>query len=373
MRIGIDCRLSGQRHAGIGRYIENLVVNLIDLSSKNSIKNKWILFFYNKSQAEEVLKNHFKSEKIEIVFAPIKHYSLAEQLLLPVVLISQKLDLLHVPHFNAPIFYPGKMVCTIHDLLWHEQKGLEVTTLNKWVYWIKYLGYKITTFLTVKKSKLVFVPSETIKKTLEKHYSFAHKKTQVIQEGVADYFKNYYEEISNSKILVYTGSLYPHKNIKIVFEALKLLPDHQLTIVGARNIFQNQTQKMAKEFGVENQVKFLGHVSDEKLIEIYHDSLALIQPSLSEGFGLTGIEAMASGLPVIASKIEIFKEIYQNGAIYFNPYSKEELVSAINFLKDKKNVKKLKEDGLKISQKYDWIKMASFTFEYYQKALNETK
>ena len=128
--IGIDCRLAGLKHAGIGRYVANLVSRLPKLDSQIN----WVLFFSDSEQAQEVLPNNQDIPLIKIIFAPIKHYSLAEQVQLPTIFNQEKLDLLHVPHFNVPWFYKGKTVITIHDLLWHEYRGLNATTLSPWKY-----------------------------------------------------------------------------------------------------------------------------------------------------------------------------------------------------------------------------------------------
>ncbi|PIR62307.1 MAG: hypothetical protein COU65_04145, partial [Candidatus Pacebacteria bacterium CG10_big_fil_rev_8_21_14_0_10_42_12] len=133
-RIGIDCRLSGVRNAGIGRYVSNLVHELLPLSKSEVTL---VLFFYDEVQQAEVLGRDVP-ENCEVVLAPVQHYSFSEQLRLPTIFRKAKIDLLHVPHFNVPLFYQGKYVVTIHDLLWHERKGRAVTTLAPTVYWLKY-------------------------------------------------------------------------------------------------------------------------------------------------------------------------------------------------------------------------------------------
>ena len=84
LRIGIDCRLSGKQHAGIGRYIENLVQRLpVDQHIE------WILFFHDQKQADEVLQSFSHSTIRPLVkLIPVKHYSLAEQLKLPQVFFA---------------------------------------------------------------------------------------------------------------------------------------------------------------------------------------------------------------------------------------------------------------------------------------------
>lgn len=356
-RIGIDCRLAGNEHAGIGRYTQNLVQRLV--------KNQdftWVTFFYSHQQAQEVLGEN--PHNVKIVLLPVKHYSLKEQLLLPIAFNQEKLDLLHVPHFNIPIFYRGDIVVTIHDLLWHEQRGSHVTTLPAWQYWLKYGAYMVTVEQAVNRAKTIFVPSKTVGNIIKKHYPKNKAKIVITYEGVETAFLHQHRPSQPiKKQLVYTGSLYPHKNIEVVFKALKKLPAFSLKLVGSRNIFQQQTMALAKKHQVSQQVEFLGRLNDQALSKLYQESFALVFPSLSEGFGLPGLEAMAVGLPVIASDIPIFREIYQDAAAYFDPHSAEELVEKILVLEPSR--KTLSKAGQELVSHYSWDEMAKQTLAHY--------
>ena len=98
--------------------------------------------------------------------------------------------------------------------------------------------------------------------------------------------------------LLYTGNLYPHKNITIVFKALKL-PKIKLKIICARSVYPKIEAQIKRE-KLTSQVEFLGFVPDS-FSKLYSHALALVHPSLMEGFSLTGLEAMALNCPVIAA------------------------------------------------------------------------
>lgn len=362
--IGIDARLAGEKHAGIGRYSENLIKRLIKLGldQQKKLPIKFVLFFFDAEQAKEVLGGFYEASNIEVVITHIKHYGFAEQLCLPKIYRQAKLDLLYVPHWNVPVFYRGKLAITIHDLLWHEQKGTQATTLKTWQYYFKYLAYRYISKKIAQKAQVIFVPAETIKKTVSSYYPFTKNKIIVSKEGLA----NTYEFVlkttlsTNRRIkkqLIYTGSLYPHKNLKVVIKSLSKIPKYKLLIASSRNIFQDQIQALVSRYKVKKQVIFLGFVSDKKLLSIYQESMALVQPSFSEGFGLTGIEAMASRLPVLASDIKIFREIYQDAAFFFDPRSCEDFLKALDEL-EIANRKAIVERGLKIAKQYSFDKMA---------------
>jgi len=279
--IGVDCRLAGIRHAGIGRYTENLIKRLPALAPDYH----WTFFFSSQEQAQEVLGNQINAPQVTVVLAPIRHYSLAEQLQLPGMFIQQKLDLLHVPHFNVPLLYQGKLVITIHDLLWHEYRGQGMTTLSPWLYHVKYLGYRFVVSQAVRKASKILVPAETIRQTLVKFYPQLAPKIVVTKEGVDEHLLKPVVKKNNtnsSKILLYLGSLYPHKNLEVVIDALPQLKEYQLWVVSTRNAFQERVERSVREKGLTSQVKFLGHVSDAELSKIFSQVTALVQPSFSE-------------------------------------------------------------------------------------------
>lgn len=364
MNIGIDARLSGSKHAGIGRYTQNLITELIQQNKKD----KLILFFYDQKQADEVLGKLSKNKKIETVITPIRHYTFAEQKELPKLFSKENLDLLHVPHFNIPIFYKGKIIITIHDLLWHEYKGSSVTTLSPIKYILKYLFYRLVTRIAVYKAEKILVPALTIKNTVIKFYPRTKKKIVITKEGanIADpkSLKNL-PKLKNT--FLYVGSLYPHKNLNLVLQALPSLTKYKLLIVGSRNVFQDKVRSYIKYKEIEDRVEFLGYVPDNELAKLYQQVSALVQPSFSEGFGLTGVEAMSFGTSVLASDIPIFKEIYQDAAFYFSPHSSASFIQAVHALElnsDKKNT-----EGIKLSKEYSWNKMVEQTIEVYKEIL----
>ncbi len=361
MRIGIDCRLSGVSHAGIGRYIENLIRELVASESPHN----FILFFSSREQVREAFGETIP-KSIEVVFAPIRHYTLKEQFLLPQIFLRENLDLLHVPHFNIPIFYPKRILVTIHDLLWHEIRGSQVTTLPPWQYWTKYIFYHLVTRIAIHRSKIILVPANTIRNTIDSYYPGTRQKIFVTTEGADLRIKKSDSSRSKRKKdqLLYVGSLYPHKNVEIILQALKSLPDHRLVIVGARNAFRDALEKRVKDEHLEDVVQFAGYVSDSQLAKLYQESRALIQPSLSEGFGLTGLEALQLGTPVIASDIPIFHEIYQDLALYFDPHDPAALVGALRAPTPQVDEVHKKE----VLNQYSWKKMAQKTLSAYESA-----
>lgn len=379
MKIGIDARMFGLSHAGSGRYIENLIFNLLKIDTKNF----YVLFIRARQAGEISLKLRPFCHKFKLVEIEAEHYSLKEQWLLPYLIRKEQVGLVHFPQFNIPIFYFGKYVVTIHDLIKHDFRGLATTTRNPWFYWLKYLGYKLVFQKAVKGASLVFVPSKTVAGQLKEIYGLDTAKIKVTYEGVDERLKPDPESVTaktklpaeiakkykiKKPFFLYVGSVYPHKNLENLIKAFKLLGRvrYRLVIVCARSVFRERLVRTINRLEAQNLVDLVDFIPDEELRIFYQLAEAYIFPSLAEGFGLPGLEAMANGLPVLASQIPTLREIYQQAAQYFDPLSPEDIAQKImDFLRNSQQRDRLRKEGYKIVELYSWEKMAKETLDGY--------
>lgn len=367
MKILIDARLYGPENAGLGRY----VTNLIEQFSKTDTKDNFIVLLRKKYYESLVFPSNWKK-----VLADYRHYSFAEQIKLPAVINKENPDVTHFPHFNVPILFKGKYVVTIHDMLMHKSVGKSATTLSAPIYLIKRIGYKYVFKNAVRKAKLVIVPTNTIKKELIKEYKLNVDKVIVTYEGFDEKIKNSMSKVVDGKYFVYAGNAYPHKNLISLIKAINILDTKYnqkvfLAIASARNIFTQRMEILVQKLSMKSYVKILGFVPDEKLGSLFRNSEGFVFPSVSEGFGLPGLEAMASGTLLLASNIDVFKEVYRDNAIYFDPQSPESIAEAMNktILMSKDERKKRIEKSEKFVKIYSWDKMAKETLGVYEKAL----
>ncbi len=378
MRIGIDARLYGLEHAGLGRYVSKLIETVL----KADTKNKYTLFLTGKHA--EAFKNR---KRVKVVVCNIPIYSFGEQLLLPWVFHKEKLDLLHIPHFNAPLLYPGKYLLTIHDLIKHDSTGMATTTRQPFFYLIKRLGYLILTGLIVKRAKAIIVPSNFVKEDVAKRLKVDKTKIVVTYEAVANTFQKTTLSTKEKKellakysltqpFIIYTGSVYPHKNVDILIEAVarhnRLREvDLELALVCSRSVFYDRTNQKIKEQGLGHWIKMLGFVGDSDISKLYSLALALVHPSKMEGFGLTGLEAMSVGLPVISSNAGCLPEVYGEAALFFNPNQVDDLVASLDELIRNAGLREdLIAKGYLQVKKYSWEKMAAETVAVYHRILN---
>ncbi|RLC35228.1 hypothetical protein DRH14_01380 [Candidatus Shapirobacteria bacterium] len=362
----IDARLYGHQHTGIGRYTKNLLTHLSQLKDFKQYKFSLIINHRQKKQIQSDLNNKFN-----LITTNIPHYSLAEQLKLPFLIYKQKADLVHFTHFNKPLFYFKPSLITIHDLIKHFSKGKNTTTKNPLLYWPKYWAYLILTFINIKLNHII-VPSNFWRQYLLKHFNISAKKIITTHEAVDPFFLKQNKKL-NSKTqnyIIYTGNLYPHKNIKVVLQALIKLSNLKLRIISTHNIFTKRTKKLVKKLNISKQVQFLGHLNDNLFKRNYQKALALVHPSFMEGFSLTGLEAMSLSCPVIASNSSCLPEIYQKSVLYFDPNNRQQLVQQIKKLQNSSRLRQqLINRGLKQVKKYSWSKCAQQTLDFYKKIL----
>ena len=363
MKIVIDGRLYGLENAGLGRYL----INLIDELTKLDVKNEYVIFLRKKYFDNLSLPANWKK-----VLVDIGHYTLAEQIKLPGLIDREKPDLTHFPHFNVPIFYRGKYVVTVHDMLMHKSIGLDATTLPAPLYFLKRLGYRLVFDNAIRCSTKIIAPSRTVKEELLEYYKIPEDKIYVTYEGVdAKIISNEGRKTTNP-YFVYAGNAYPHKNLKRLIEATIMLNKNstqliKLMIASSRGIFTRRLEKIIKNLNADKYVELLGFVSDEELFKLYKNSVGFVFPSISEGFGLPGLEAMSSGTLVLASDTPIFKEIYKDNAVYFNPLDFTSIEEAMkNVLEMDSDLRSERIQKAKdFVKQYSWTKMAEETLKIY--------
>ncbi|NIT04313.1 glycosyltransferase [Candidatus Saccharibacteria bacterium] len=376
LRIGIDARLWGPYGRGVGRYVENLVENLEEVDKKN----EYVIFL--REQNFDLYNPRGKN--FSKVLADVPWYGVAEQTALPKIFFAQNLDVLHVPHFNVPVFYSGNMVVTIHDLTMLRFGGREATTRALPLYLLKRLGLWAVLSTALRRASAIVTPSQFVKDDVVRTFRITPKKVFATYEAgvlggkgrtreereVEDVLGRH--EITKPYIL-YVGGFYPHKNIARLLEAVKILNEKlkqktQLVLVGAEDVFRARVARQALEVGALKYISFTGYVTDDDLVDLYKNAEAYVQPSLSEGFGLPSLEAMALGVPVVESNSSCLPEIAGEAALYFDPYDAGDIAEKLGKVLSSKSLRqKLVKKGLKRSKEFSWEEMARETVEVYKK------
>jgi len=153
----------------------------------------------------------------------------------------------------------------------------------------------------IRRAPSVIVPSPEIKETLTRYGQAIPKKTNVIPHGVSESFIQ--RSADTAQQVLFIGGTMPRKGISTLLSAwAKYEGPETLLIAGYGNA--NEFQVVREDCGVKpNRAKFLGFVTEEKLLELYRESKALVLPSYEEGFGIPVLEALAAGTPVVCSDV----------------------------------------------------------------------
>jgi glycosyltransferase involved in cell wall biosynthesis len=358
--IAIDARIIS---SSTGRYTERLLSYLQEIDHINTY-----------SVLVRAADEHYwkpKYDNFSVLVADFDSYSIAEQTGFLGFLNRLQPDLVHFGIVQQPVLYKGKKVTTFHDLTLVKTYNSDK---NWFVYHAKQLVGKFVFKSIARTNDHIVAISKFTKKELLDFVDIPAKKVTVIYEAsdVAGGGSKPYK-LPFKQYILYVGSQSDYKNIKRLGDAhqklLEHYPDLGLVLVGSKNAAAkiNEAYFLKKKY---KNILFTGFVSDKELNWLYAHSTAYIFPSLMEGFGLPGLEAMGQGTPVISSNATCLPEIYGDAVHYFDPTSTDDMVRAITeVLGNEKLQKKLAASGYEQIKKYSWKKMAEQTHAIYMKVL----
>ncbi len=376
MKVVIDARKLGD--GGIGSYLETLITGLLSLQERSLNLSLLVAPSYFTSQFSEQLNSDFGNESFQVLTEGSKKYSFSEYFLLP--FRQRKLladsDIFHSPHYTLPFGLSCKSIVTIHDVI-HISHPENATH--------SFLGPKLIASAASRADGIITV-SDAAKESILRHVRVNQDKLTVIYNSLRQSLpkslsqsvhlsKESLRELSLSKsFYLFVGSDRPHKGFTELVEAWKLLKERQsgqvpeIVIVGNR--FGPASRRFVEEAGLSANLKFVGSVDEQTLARLYQSSKALLLPSREEGFGLSALEAMHFGSPVICSPVPAIEEVCGAAALVARDFSSAALLEAVEaFDKDEELCSELIELGKRQSLNFEIEKMARKTLNYYQRVL----
>ena len=361
--IAIDAR---KISSGTGRYVLELLEHLEDLDHSNTYK---VLVMPDEANYYTPTAKNF-----EVLVADFDPYSFDEQIGFNKFLRRLKPDLVHFWMPQQPLMYTRRSVTTVHDL-----NLLRITSnddMNPIELVIKKMVFRQLLRIIARRSKHILVPSHFTKDDLVDFAKIKPSKVTVTLEGAAKSISGPQpvKKLREAKFIMYVGRAEPYKNNRRLMRAhqklLKAYPDLRLAIVGNKDILRRADMRWAKDKLYKN-IDFLGKVSNQELAWLYRHCKAYVAPSLMEGFGLPGLEAMANGAVVVSSNTTCLPEIYGHAAYYFDPEDVNDMTQAIDrVIGDKRLRAKLAEQSQHQIKKYSWRRMAEQTLAVYKKVLS---
>lgn len=360
MHIAIDARII---NSTTGRYVERLLHHLQQVDSENS----YSILVRDKD------KEYWKptNPRFSIVVADFADYSFGEQLGLKKLLDKLAPDLVHFCMPQQPILYKGTHVTTVHDLTL-------LNTYNSDKNWLifhlkQFVGHFV--FKTIAKtSHTIITPTQYTKDTYAQFAGISPDKIVVTYEAaeIGTTTSTAYE-VPFEKYIMYVGQQSDYKNIRRLGDAhqklLETHPDLGLILVGKKNASALRNEAYFTEKKYKN-IYFAGFVPDEQLAWLFKQCEAYVFPSLMEGFGLPGLEAMAQGAPLVSSNATCLPEVYGDAAEYFDPLNIDDMAAAIiRILDTPSRREELIQKGSKKVREYSWRRMAEQTHGVYMNAL----
>ena len=357
----IDARESG---TSTGRYIDKLIEYLHKLKPAHEI------VILTKQPRLGFMKT--VAPGFQVVETPYKEFTFGEQLGLKKQIKSLKPDLMHFGKVEQPILYMGRVVTTMHDLTTIRFKN---PSKNAVVFTFKQQIYKLVNKIAARKSRAIITPTEFVKNDV---VSFTHinpDKITVTLES-ADAIAGPASPVAaleGKQFIMYIGRPMKHKNLESLIDAFKIMqatnPDVYLVLAGKKDVLYEAHEQRAKEKGIKNII-FTGFISDSELKWLYQNTACYVFPSLSEGFGLPGLEAMIHGAPVASSNATCLPEVYGDAADYFDPKDSRGMADVVlNIINNNAHANELKQRGKIQVGKYSWERMAQQTLEVYDRSL----
>jgi len=362
MHIAIDARII---NSSTGTYVERLLHYL----QKIDTTNHYTILVPTKDL------NFFKptAKNFTVMAADFPNYSFAEQTTFKKFLDKLAPDLVHFCMPQQPILYKGKHVTTVHDL------NL-LNTYNSDKNWLMYHAKQLVGNYVFKKightSTHIITPTQYTKDAYIKFADIPARKVTVTYES-ADIAHSSLKAYKHpfKEFILYVGQQSDYKNIRRLGDAhQKLLakhPDLGLILVGKKDKAALQTEAYFADKDYKG-ILFTGFIEDAQRDWLYTHAAAYAFPSLMEGFGLPGLEAMGYGAPVASSNATCLPEVYGDAAHYFDPLSTTDMARAIGeILGNEKLQKELIKKGYQQIKKYSWRRMAQQTHQVYMDALKD--
>ena len=174
--------------------------------------------------------------------------------------------------------------------------------------------------------------------------------------------------------LLFVGTIEPRKGLETLLRAFEQIAENnktlQLVMAGQRGWLAQELLKEIRESSFADRIKLTGYLNDEELRALYSSCRIFVYPSIYEGFGLPPLEAMASGAPVIASRIASVVEVCGEAALLFESNSVSSLASGIDNVLDDHNCRKgLISSGLRRASEFSWSQTGNLTRAVYQEAI----
>ncbi len=378
MRIGIDISWMQGPPSGTATYVAGLVEALVRLDTPH----EFVLF--SRSHRRDGMRDDEALPGVGLprvshvpVDAPLTN--LRQQATLPLAIRRARLDLYHSPAYFLPVALP---------LLWRGPTVLGVFDLNflrlgeNWQPGrrAQYVSLTLQVPLAARQATRILTLSRASARDIARLLHLPPHKIAVIPAAPRDLFHQAPDPASveqarerHGPFFLGVGVLAPQKNVARIIEAFARADDGATRLVLAGRLAGDYAERvlrpLARRLGVAARVVFAGAVDDETLRALYHAAVALVYPSLGEGFGLPIVEAMACGCPVVTSNISSMPDVAGDAALLVDPRDVAALCAALARIRDDSSLRMdLARRGQDRADLFTWDAVAHRTLDLYTMA-----
>jgi glycosyltransferase involved in cell wall biosynthesis len=277
--------------------------------------------------------------------------------------VPEGIDLVHYPvTVPVPVLSGRRTVVTLLDVQHHELPGM-FSRAERWLRAWAYDG-------AARGADRVLTISEHARRGIIEHVGVAPERVEAIPLGV-DHAR-FTPDGGGApglaeRYVLYPANMWPHKNHERLLAAFDQLGDPTLQLV-----LTGQTYGREQLLAGRDRVHHLGHIPPDDMPALYRGALALVFPSLFEGFGLPPLEAMACGTPVAASNAGAVAEVCGDAALAFDPHDVDAIAAALaRVTQDEPLRARLREAGLARAAPFTWQATAAAHLRAYERALRD--
>lgn len=274
----------------------------------------------------------------------------------PAVLHNSAVDLVYctVPEGSVVHDSRVKQVITIHDLL---------PLRYPRYYPRQHYYFRYILPMVIRQSDAIICDSLATKESVLREFGAPRAPLVVVPAGYnSDLFHPGLRSACEPAYFMFVGDMRPYKNVERVLRAFSDMTEKNVQFVVVGDAHRGQAHSLedwVNRLGLQERVRFTGFISDEEVAEFYRSALALVFPSLWEGFGLPPLEAMASGCPVITSNVASLPEVCGDAAEYVDPTSVDSIRGAMErIIREPALREDLRGRGLDRSKLFSWDRTA---------------
>jgi glycosyltransferase involved in cell wall biosynthesis len=381
MKIGINAFFSRFPATGSGQYLLHLLAALAEIDREN----EYVLFGPQAVQNTRLPTSTFPYlvEPVAAIAARKENIEKVvwEQLTGPAAARKAGVNIFHVPYFAPPLLPRTPTIVTIHDVI-----PLRLPAYQRDV---KVKAYMSLVARAAHSATLIITVSQHAKQDIMNVLKLPAERIRVTYEAAGKQYKpitdlGYLAQVRGrygigTRYILYLGGLDQRKNVPQLVRAFaylyKQLGDQQLQLLIAGNpdkqngpLFPDP-RPIATELGVSSQIIYR-YIEEEDKPAVYSGAELFVFPSLYEGFGLTPLEAMSCGVPVVCSNRTSLPEVVGDAALLINPQETQELVQAMRrVLTDDELRASLRRRSLERAAQFSWRKTAQQTLLAYEEVL----